>query len=425
MPRITRAALRSNAALEDTDPAASVQLSSTPRKERPPLGEIAGNGLEHPYTDDDSCQIIKAQNKGATKVKKGSAPKKTKPENNALDDARVEVLDDDNRSTSSSAVKEACEELSKDQFSVASLPAILPDKEPDAPSPLVIDVHHEKDLQDSTSLGDAEQQNQEATPNSPGDEDSFVDVIKSRTPASVTNTVKEPVHAQPAEGLEPVRSEGTTPGDKSSDHKQESSEDSFVDKIVLRSPAKMVTRIEDSVEAIDAFEDEIEKVGELLPTISDAASPVKTKKHAKAITTNAASMPTGAGTTKHTRSKAVAPTARSKAVGTSQGNQKHRMRTGQALAKNKKADTATTFDEAIDVSAKRTSSINKAPFLPVKSTKPPTKSNFELPGAAISLKVSGSPAVPVIMSMPQHSRKHISPEIKALTPYWSVAQTTT
>lgn len=55
-------------------------------------------------------------------------------------------------------------------------------------------------------------------------------------------------------------------------------EDSFVNQIVTRTPVKQTSRIEDSVEAIDTFEDEIEKVGEQLPAIGETVSSAKVSK---------------------------------------------------------------------------------------------------------------------------------------------------
>lgn len=58
---------------------------------------------------------------------------------------------------------------------------------------------------------------------------------------------------------------------------QEQESDSFLEQIISRSPSKRVSRIEDSVEAIDALEDAIEQVAGELPTlvVEDHLSPVK------------------------------------------------------------------------------------------------------------------------------------------------------
>lgn len=112
MPRITRAALRSNAVLEDEpDLALSTPLPATPQKEREPLGEVAGNVSEESLVIHDA---VKAGKKGGAKGRKAKGTKKgkkqPKPDNG---ETIPEVLDDDNQSATSSAVEEACEDLKK------------------------------------------------------------------------------------------------------------------------------------------------------------------------------------------------------------------------------------------------------------------------------------------------------------------------
>lgn len=111
MSRITRAALRSNAPSEHPDLAASVPSPSTARKERAPLGEIAGNVVEDSRTDGVSNGTIKAKKKGPAKLKKGKASRKVKLENTGNNEAREEVLKDNDETAESSAVEEACDIL--------------------------------------------------------------------------------------------------------------------------------------------------------------------------------------------------------------------------------------------------------------------------------------------------------------------------
>lgn len=112
MPRVTRAALRSNAILEDEPKLAmSIPLPATPQKEREPLGEVAGNVPEEAPVADD---VVKPKKREGAKGRKAKATKKGKKqpkrENN---DITPDVLDDDNHSATSSAVDEACEDLMK------------------------------------------------------------------------------------------------------------------------------------------------------------------------------------------------------------------------------------------------------------------------------------------------------------------------
>ena len=377
MPRVTRAALRS---MEDTALAASTQLPLTPRKERPPLGEIAGNGnvLESSGTSNVSAEPSQIQKKVAAKARKGRAAKKEVHNGDC-----VEVLEDDKQSATSSAVDEACEELLKDDYSPKLLQVLPEEDVDDAPSPHTVIVNQDLDLQGSSTHHDG------ATPTklkTAEDDDSFVDTIKSRTPATITTTGIEVVKS--AKVVESIGSEAVQKKRTSSEHRIASKDDSFVDKIVLRSPAKMVTRIEDSVEAIDAFEDEIEKVGELIPTVSEAGSPVKTKK-AKNSGNDAATKSKKAGVMKPVKSKAEGRIAKSKPAVVSKGKQTQGIHSDRSSANNSEEGTTRTCANGVTKgSAKRISSIHKAPFLPAKSTKPPTRSNFELPGDAVSRKVS-------------------------------------
>ena len=114
MPRVTRAALRANAALEESISEASVPLPSTPPKERTPLGEIAGNVVENLHRELDSTQPTKAKKHGPSKAKKGNVIRKAKPKQFGRGDDNLGVLEDDNQSETSSAVEEACDDLKND-----------------------------------------------------------------------------------------------------------------------------------------------------------------------------------------------------------------------------------------------------------------------------------------------------------------------
>lgn len=110
MPRVTRAALRSNAILEDEPKLAmSIPLPATPQKEREPLGEVAGNVPEEPPAIDDGVKPEKKEGAKGKKVKGTKKGKKQPKREN--DEITPEVLDDDNHSATSSAVEEACEDL--------------------------------------------------------------------------------------------------------------------------------------------------------------------------------------------------------------------------------------------------------------------------------------------------------------------------
>lgn len=112
MPRVTRAALRSQEMQEETDTAASVPLPLTPKpKARAPLGETSGNtaaAQENVHTSEENKAAVK---KGPGKGKKTGARKATKPNQSQEERSTVEVIEDDNQSQTSSAAEEACKHL--------------------------------------------------------------------------------------------------------------------------------------------------------------------------------------------------------------------------------------------------------------------------------------------------------------------------
>lgn len=124
MPRVTRAALRLNAMLEDTNLAASTPLPLTPFPLRAPLGEITGNSEEVKAMVNDLEQLVKSQKKAPPKGRQGKVQKnERKLPHNTRSEESVEVIEDDNQSATSSAVDEACQELMKEpsggKYSVA------------------------------------------------------------------------------------------------------------------------------------------------------------------------------------------------------------------------------------------------------------------------------------------------------------------
>lgn len=110
MPRVTRAALRSQVLLDEVGLAISTPLPSTPRI-RVPLGEIAANteDIKNPYVE-----VSKIKKKQPAKGKRKVAKKVKKQTDSKVEDQGVEILEDDNQSTASSAVDEACQNLMQD-----------------------------------------------------------------------------------------------------------------------------------------------------------------------------------------------------------------------------------------------------------------------------------------------------------------------
>lgn len=99
----------------EADIAASTPRPQTPIKGRVPLGEVAGNkGIEIESADSSEGQAVPAK-KGPGRGKKGNTSKKAnKQTREKTQEVRVEVLEDENQSTNSSAAEEACHDLFKD-----------------------------------------------------------------------------------------------------------------------------------------------------------------------------------------------------------------------------------------------------------------------------------------------------------------------
>ncbi len=111
MPRVTRAALRTQELQEESEIAASTPLPPTPVKKRVPLGEISDNIATEVQGAELEQKLVPAK-KGSVRGKK--AKKTNKQKKVKAMDAEPEILEDDNESSTSSAVEEACQDLLKD-----------------------------------------------------------------------------------------------------------------------------------------------------------------------------------------------------------------------------------------------------------------------------------------------------------------------
>jgi len=211
-------------------------------------------------------------------------------------------------------------------------------------------------------------------------EDSFVAKIQSRTPAKMDSLA----------GL------GITTAE------EDAQEDSFVEQIKTRTPGKRISRIEDSMEALDALEEEIEMVGGLIPHTSEAQSSTQTKKQTKPLTTPTGSMANSsvrarknaaasieASSTQPTTSVRPAVSRPSMQPPAKKITSKISDVTNQKRAATRKiaSTSPTSTGPAQAPLRKRVSSICKAPFQPAKSTKAPTRAVFELPGDAVARKL--------------------------------------
>ena len=114
MPRVTRAALRSMEQHDESSVAVLIPLPQTPTKGRIPLGEIANNKGAESQPITNSEERAAPAKKEVGKGKKRTMAKKAKTETTEkAEEVCVEILEDKNQSTCSSAV-EACQDLLKD-----------------------------------------------------------------------------------------------------------------------------------------------------------------------------------------------------------------------------------------------------------------------------------------------------------------------
>ena len=212
-------------------------------------------------------------------------------------------------------------------------------------------------------------------------EDSFVENIESRSPAKVTS--------------------GEETDTQSLNHIKK--DDPFIEHIKSRSPGKRVSRIEDSVEALDVLEEEIEKVDKEIPTATDnLQEPTKTKKLVKAqpkpverkiggsmrIKNNSTALTRNVTKKPFLSVRATAPRPSILPAAKAFGTPRSRAQAKLGVTTNSPVPARESIKAGPPAATrKRVSSIHKAPFQPVKSTKPPTQSKFELPGEAISRKL--------------------------------------
>lgn len=407
MPRVTRAALRSVEQQNESDIAASTPLPQTPIKGRPPLGEIAGNKSAENEATNTSEEKLAPVKKGTGAGKKEKTVKKaSKQMREKVEELRVEVLEDEKKSMHSSAAEEACQDLLKDgsqgmlhdtlafncavadtlSESIGTTQAIGDTSRPQTPPSAAANTASEQlSPKPTTPCFDSEMHKSAdaVTPEAKEErEDSFVAKIESRTPMKMTRS--EEIDMPPNE--------------------ESNKDDSFVEQIKTRTPGKRVSRIEDFVEDLDALEEEIDKVGRLIPAGADGLrSPTKAKKEGKPLP---ASLDKKAGGSVRIKKgtgvqKKIGTGRPSTAIGPATLNPsaestKTRARPSTSLGQQKKTDTATQASNSTHsggqptpqaVLKKRINFVHNAPFQPVKSTKPPTRANFELPGTAVARKL--------------------------------------
>ncbi|MCJ1475331.1 hypothetical protein MMC13_003993 [Lambiella insularis] len=420
MPRMTRAALRTNAILEDeANLAAATPLPSTPTLSRQPLGEVVGNIYGEITNHEALKEDVKHVKKAAAKDRRAKSTKKRNKKGSVEEKNASEVLEDEYQSSTSSAVEEAREELLKgDSKETYQIP--MHDSRPRTPPSKAVDaVVKQLSPKSHTPRFDPVIHKTPEADQKPGaeTEDSFIDTIGTRTPG---------LKLQPEKIEEDLSNKSTT------SMLDAARDESFAEKVMERTPPKPITRIEDSVEAIDALEDAIDQISAALPVIMDErASPLKqtldakkkkstratidqktphilsTKKPATVLSGSkkptALQNPTSSSQKKVPSRKLPSniSTAASRGNSTSRStplkpaHPKATAHLTPRLAKPIPAATSapasstkpTRYPTLPPAKPSRVSSITKAPFVPHPSSKAPTRSTFSLPGDAVAQKL--------------------------------------
>lgn len=188
--------------------------------------------------------------------------------------------------------------------------------------------------------------------------------------------------------------------------------DSFVDEIKTRSPAKSNNSPENPIDALDAFEDEIERITQDIPTVPNEAlkSPAQDITKVNGIRPSAAvPKPSAKGPSKpRTKSPskfAVRSTKPSRPTSFHVANTSHKMAVKRPLSSSGPSSRPTVASSSSSAATKpsnnstrpslaastntdkRTSiSTRKPAFIPAKSSKQPTHPTFTLPSDAISAR---------------------------------------
>ncbi|KAL8779576.1 MAG: hypothetical protein Q9194_001367 [Teloschistes cf. exilis] len=356
--------------------AAGVPLPLTPPvTRRKPLGEISGNQEDLLAALDDSELTLKSK-KGPEKGKgkKGKNGKKHK-ENHG----REEVIPDQNKSESSSAVEDASYELLNTEPQGMSQVVMHDERPQSPPSPAVIAVtHHLSSKSMAQNLHhvagevglDAVQSHTRSQAHA-GTMEQGLEKTEDRTQLSLVNSDQE-TNTSPAQRLE-------------------------------KSPQRVSPRAEDAIEAIDRFEDEMDQIRELIPNVhhhaKESPQPKGRAKRASTSAPNQSRKTTGSlRTTEGSTGRPISRDLKSKGAATlKRGSSLQPPALANVdLKKRRSGDhrassSSSPSDARGPVTArKRVSSVHKAPFVPAKSDKAPTRPHFELPGEAVARKLKAA-----------------------------------
>ncbi|KAI9678162.1 MAG: hypothetical protein M1817_006107 [Caeruleum heppii] len=414
MPRFTRSQRGENPILADstqTSSSSEAHAQHVPSTDRAPLATITANVEETPLAateEKPTAQGAKKKNKNKNKKK---AAKKNKKDGEAAQSAmspQQEVFEDAIGVDLASAVKDACESLMQPVLEEVPQIAALDARSATPPSPAVCEARKESIKETVTPVEavvletEAHHHAEETTDLHEEKEDSFIQNIGSRTPMKpLAKPVELAITEPPIKGddtVDPAVMKEEVVSDKTeifppltdvSAEKESTTptEDSFIDQIVSRSPAKSITRIEDSIHAIDALEDALEEVKQSLPKVADQESPVKTR--GKAVSKVMAKKPIrSVGAKKAVPPKKTAPAVYASATGkrvvaSSTGSQTDAKKTATTPAKTKPVPKSASKVTS-KVTPKVTSGAAASPAKPTVAKRPITKPAVTKPTTASS-----------------------------------------
>ena len=427
MPRTTRAALRSMELAEEEAIAAALPLPTTPQKERIPLGEIADNrGMDTNMIDSVEGEPAKQAGKKGRKAK-GPKTGNSREKQNQTEKPGAEVLEDDSRSSTSSAADEAREvfmattqgirnpniTLPLSNLSFRSDPQTATNDKLQSPSP-AIDTAAEKVTcgpmsqfhGEATQLNAANTASEEGSLGPTTERDLQAHRFNARNPDMPD--LEDTLNARPMVCTD----------------KDGAKEDAALEQIKSRSPAQRISRIEDSVEALDQLEEEIEKAGQAIAPRTDGVSTLSKRNTSSEVNSGKNALKTGGEQAKNANASQKGPPPKFSDVNKAvkrlsvQGGPKNikpkenrasLLRQGikpEVLYRATRAplNLAKQADPLVESAAgppkhiisvtgttaspaRRITSVTKAPFQPAKSSKVPTQSSFELPGEVFSRKL--------------------------------------
>jgi hypothetical protein len=442
--RLTRAALRAevtpNLLANDAPDASAIPLPPSPSKERVPLGEVSANPLnEHPAPT-TMAPAKKTKAKGGRKGAKGKKGKKAEqepeqePETTETD--HVEVLEDERKAAASPASDAAVGELAnvapngmvqvpmnderpasppsravrmtRRQLAKIETQTPNPKKGVSAPRPESAQKSHDRIASPEKKVP------KETIPDKTGREETS----QEETAPVTTEEAADIEHApqdQPETLHAPLLPQSAIVDEleqKIISAEQPCGQEEAPKRTPSKSPARTPMRLEESIEAIDALEEAIEQVGKAIPVFdheSDERCPQRA--HFNTRTTPARRAKTGtAGTAK--KSQPIAPLRLSRnptapvslkstvktvaaprireASTSSKPSLVRSLSSRAAPTKVSDGKGKTVAGEASDYLASKRRPISMsfpAPPPPPRSSKPLTKSAFQLPGEAVAAKL--------------------------------------